>query len=294
MQHWFQATGELVLGELPIPSERFLSFLGGHPLAAKVARLWAEHPSQELVDDISIFKELRDTIVTFILAKLKTSQPETELLSFASIFRLPAPREVFTRWRGEEANFLLNSLTGQYLIESSEKGYQLHPLVRDFYYSAISPKRAIEFHKIAGKYYIDTFESVRKATKDLNPETLWEAIHNFLAAGDKRRVQDLAFYRQELRLHIRQHSFEVSDAVRQILHFSEAELHSPKLLRYHTEAVCKPHLERRMQLLVHGLAHLLEFFVIALVQLVESRFNDLPQCILLTFIRSREFLNLSG
>ena len=200
LQHWFQASGEMPPGGLPVPSERFLSFLGGHPLAAKVAaRLWAEHPSQELVDDLSIFKELRDTIVTFILGRLKTTPPEADLLSFASVFRLPAPREVFTRWRGEEANFLLNSLTSQYLIESSEKGYQLHPLVRDFYYSGTSPKRAVEFHRTAAKFYIESFETLRKTTKELNPEHLGEAIHHFLAAGDKRRVQDLAFYRQELK-----------------------------------------------------------------------------------------------
>jgi len=222
LQYWYQFGRETLTGALPIPSERFLSILGGHPLATKVAaRLWAEHPSRELVDDISIFKELRDTIVSFVLEKLTPSEAEGDLLDFASIFRLPAPREVFVRWRGEEANYLLNSLAGQYLLESSEKGYQLHPLVRDYYYNSLGSSLAVQFHKIAGRFYIDLFEKLRRSTRELNPEYLGEAIHHFLAAGDKRRVQDFLFYKHELKpvalTHYRRRDFKMALADYKVL-----------------------------------------------------------------------------
>lgn len=198
--HWFQFSREDLSAQLPVPSERLVSVLGGHPLAVKVAaRLWAEHPSVDIAEEVSIFKELRDTIVAFILEKLSLSPPEAELLSFASIFRLPVPREVFVRWRGETASFLLNSLTAQYLVECSAEGYQLHPLVRNFYFSSLSSERATEFHKVAARFFQQEFDRIKKSSRQIMPEYLGEAIHHFLAAGERQRVEGLAFYKQELK-----------------------------------------------------------------------------------------------
>lgn len=200
LQYWYQFRTGDAGGNLPQPSTTVLNSLGGHPLATKVAaRLFAEHPSREILEDFSIFKELRDTIVAFILEQISLSEAESELLSFASILRLPAPREVFVRWKGETANVLLNSLTSQYLMEISERGYELHPLVRDFFYSALASKQAVEYHRHAAKFYLDLFEKSKTVEKIVVPEYLGEAVHHFLSAGDKHRVQGLAFYKQELK-----------------------------------------------------------------------------------------------
>ena len=138
---WLQFSRQDTTAALPNPSERLISILGGHPLATKVAaRLLAEHPTADIAEEISIFKELRDTIVSFVLEKLTLSPAEKELLSFASIFRLPAPREVFLKWRREQASQVLSSLAGHYLIEFSEKGYQLHPLFVASLATASNPK----------------------------------------------------------------------------------------------------------------------------------------------------------
>ncbi len=135
-------------------------------------------------------------------------------MHFASIFRLPAPRDVFIIWRGQDANYLLNALTSQYLIESSDKGYQLHPLVRAFYYDALPLTTMMEFHKIAARFYHELFEKTKKTTKQIVPEYLGEAVHHSLAAGDRHKVQELAFYRQELRpvaqLHYRGANYELA------------------------------------------------------------------------------------
>jgi len=197
---WLQYGRDDLAGQLPTPSEKLISILGGHPLATRVAaRLWAEHPMADIAEEFSIFKELRDTIVSFILEKLTLSAPEKELLSFASIFRLPVARDAFLNWRKEEASLLLSSLTGQYLIEASERGYQLHPLIRSFFGNALSLEQAKEFHRIAGKFYFDEFERFKKTTKQIVPEYLGEAVHHFLAAGDRNKVKDFAFYGQELK-----------------------------------------------------------------------------------------------
>lgn len=197
---WLQFGRDDLAGQLPTPSERLISILGGHPLATKIAAgLWAEHPGVDIAEEFSIFKELRDTIVTFILEKLTLSPAEKELLSFASIFRLPAPREVFLNWRKEEASLLLSSLAGQYLIEASDRGYQLHPLIRSFFRNSLSLEQAKELHRITGKFYLHEFERIKMTSKQIIPEYLGEAVHHFLAAGDRHKVRDFAFYGQELK-----------------------------------------------------------------------------------------------
>jgi len=142
---------------------------------------------------------LRETIVPFILEKLSLSPVEFELMSFASILRLPGPRELFRSWRGEEANDLLNSLVSQYLIESSEDGYLLHPLVREFYYYNLPIAQATEFHRVAGRFYNGLLDKERKTNRRIVPEFLGEAVHHYLAAGDRQRFQQVSFYKEELK-----------------------------------------------------------------------------------------------
>jgi tetratricopeptide (TPR) repeat protein len=206
LSYWFQFHHEAPAGQLPGPSDRLLTVLGGHPLATKIAaRLWAEHPSQDISRDMSLFRELRDTIVPFILGKLSLTDAETELMSFASILRIPAPRELFVNWKGEVANDLLNSLASQYLLESGEEGYQLHPLVRDYFFQNLSVVQSIGLHRVAGKFYSDWFEKQKKTTGRLVPDLLGEAVHHYLGALEIKRVRHLAFFRTELRPIARSH-----------------------------------------------------------------------------------------
>jgi tetratricopeptide (TPR) repeat protein len=163
---------------------------------------------------MTLFKKLRDTIATFILEKLSLLEAETDLMRFASILRIPAPRELLVRWKGETANELLNSLTGQYLLESSEEGYQLHPLIRDFYYQSLPVVDSIGLHRVAGKFYSDWFEKEKKTTGRLVPALLGEAVHHYLGALEIRKVQDLTFFRAELipiaRSHYQKNDFKTA------------------------------------------------------------------------------------
>lgn len=197
---WLQFGSDDLSGPVPVVSDRLISILGGHPLATKIAaRLCTQNPAADIVEEFSIFKELRDTMVTFILEKLTLAPAERELLSFASIFRMPAPREVFLNWRREDAGYLLTSLSGHYLIEASERGYQLHPLVRSFFGNDLSSDQLNQWHKIAAKFYLQEFNRVKQTSNQIVPEYLGEAVHHSLAAGDRQKVKDFAFYAQELR-----------------------------------------------------------------------------------------------
>jgi len=197
---WLQFGRDELSGPLPVVSDRLISVLGGHPLATKVAaRLCAENPTSDIAEDLSIFRELRDTMVSFILEKLTLSPAERELLSFASIFRLPAPREVFFNWRKDDAGYLLSSLAGRYLIESSHRGYQLHPLVRSFFGNNLPAEQLKSWHKVAARFYLQEFNRLKQTSNQIVPEYLGEAVHHYLAAGDRQRVKDFAFYAQELR-----------------------------------------------------------------------------------------------
>lgn len=191
---------------MPQPSAQLVKLLAGHPLATRLAaRLWSEHPSVDISGEIEIFQELRDTIVSFLLEKLTLSKSENDLMAFASIFRLPAPRAVFLRWGGNEANYVLNSLTSQYLIESSADGYQLHPLVGDFFYQNLSTKQELAHHKIAAKFFEEQIAKARVAGKPFVPEDLAEAVHHYLEAGDWVKVKSLTYYKEELKPIARSH-----------------------------------------------------------------------------------------
>lgn len=206
LQYWFQFGREDLAGQVPQPSDHLVKLLAGHPLATRLAaRLWSEHPSIDISKDIEIFEKLRDTMVSFLLEKLTLSKSEKDLMSFASIFRLPAPRAVFLKWGGNEANYVLNSLTSQYLIESSPEGYQLHPLVRDFFYHNLGTNHAIAHHKVAAKFFEQQISKARLAGKPFVPEDLGEAVHHYLEAADWVRAKSLTYYKEELKPVARSH-----------------------------------------------------------------------------------------
>ena len=102
-------------------------------------------------------------------------------------------REVFLQWRKEDASYLLSSLAGQFLIESSDKGYQLHPLIRSYFSNGLSIEEAKTFHKIAAKFYLQEFNSLKDRSKQIVPEYLGESVHHFLAAGDNTDSQGFGF-----------------------------------------------------------------------------------------------------
>lgn len=85
------------------------------------------------------------------------------------------------------------------MIETSERGYQLHPLVRSFFGNNLSQDQLKLWHRIAAKFYLKEFNHVKQSSNQIVPDYLGEAVHHSLAAGDRQKVKDFAFYAQELR-----------------------------------------------------------------------------------------------
>jgi hypothetical protein len=73
------------------------------------------------------------------------------------------------------------------------------------------------------------------------------------------------------RLHVGQHALQVAHALRQRLHLAQPLVHLLEPVGHLLEAVAQPLLERGLQLLVDGLAHLVELGRVGLLQLLQLR-----------------------
>ena len=72
------------------------------------------------------------------------------------------------------------------------------------------------------------------------------------------------------RLDVGEHALEVADPGRQALHLAEALLHGLELVADQLERLAETLLERDVELLVHGLAHLFELLLVAVLQLAHA------------------------
>jgi Tfp pilus assembly protein PilF len=210
--YWFRFERE-DLGDRPVSfPEKLLGVLKGHPLGVKVAaKLVAESTAQQVESDTALFKRLRETIITFLLDRVELSAAEEELIRFASIFRLSVGRDVFVAWKGDQTNFLLDSLLGRSFLEVDGEDYILHPIIRDHFYISTPIEVLKPFHKLAGSYFLQRY---KKTKTDANPDLLGEAIHHYLCAGDREKVKEFALYRHEIqpvaRMHYRKHDFDLA------------------------------------------------------------------------------------
>jgi Flp pilus assembly protein TadD len=213
--YWFRFERE-DLGAHPISyPEKLLNVLNGHPLGVKVAaKLVAERTTQQVESEAAIFKRLRETIISFFLEHVQLSAPEDELIRFASVFRLPVRRDAFVAWKADQAGFLLESLLGRSLLEAEGEEHSLHPIIRDYFYTTTDLSVLRPFHKAAGAYFLERYKKGKTATAEASPEMLGEAIHHYLCAGERDKVNSFALYRYELRpvalMHYRRREFNLA------------------------------------------------------------------------------------
>jgi tetratricopeptide (TPR) repeat protein len=198
LSFWFHFERDDLKGEPVEFPENLFRVLNGHPLGLRIAaKMWAENPFSQ--SDLSIFKRLRETVVGYVLERVRFSPREQEFLLFASVFRLSVGREIFLRWGKDEAAFLIDSLVGRSFLESDADKYQLHPLIREHFYSSASTSALQPFHRLAGAYFLESYTRSKSAGTDPDPELLGEAIHHYLAAGDRDKVKSFSLYKAELK-----------------------------------------------------------------------------------------------
>ena len=71
-------------------------------------------------------------------------------------------------------------------------------------------------------------------------------------------------------LHVGEHTLEIADARGEALHLAEALLHGLELVAHQLERLAETFLEGDVQLLVDRLAHLLEFLLVAFLELAHA------------------------
>lgn len=198
LSFWYHFERADLRGQLVDFPDALFKVLAGHPLGLRIAaKMWAENPFDQ--EELPFFKRLRETVVEYILDRVNLTPRELEFIRFASVFRLPVSRDVFLKWKKDEANFMMDSFVGRSFLETEADKYQLHPLIREHFYSNTGAPALQPYHRMAGQFFLDSYSKAKAAGLDPDPEDLGEAIHHFLAAGEREKVKSFGLYKYEIR-----------------------------------------------------------------------------------------------
>ena len=80
-------------------------------------------------------------------------------------------------------------------------------------------------------------------------------------------------------LHVGEHALQVADSGRKALHLAEPPLHRFKPVAHELERFAETLLKRYVQLLVDGLAHLVELLLVAFLQFLDARIDGEPDAV---------------
>ena len=196
LEYWIRLQREEMRGQpIDIP-EKLVSFLYGHPLAIRIAaRLCSSYSADQLVQDLAIFKKLREAIVEVLLDRVILTNSQKALLEFASIFRGGISLELFRKWGGDAAVLELDSLLTRFLLELSDDAYWMHPAVAQYFYEQTDPTKSRTYHKIAGGQFLRAY----RQSQPKNISFLIEAIHHIAASGDIEQAKSLGIHKEQLR-----------------------------------------------------------------------------------------------
>jgi tetratricopeptide (TPR) repeat protein/DNA-binding MarR family transcriptional regulator len=115
----------------------------------------------------------------------RLSKPEKKLLGFISVFRYPIqPESLFI---DDEIDYeTIDNLTMKSLLSETTSGYDLHELIKEFFYRRLTPQAKAQYHNEAANYYSsEVLLDNKKGTIDL-PETtnsILESQYHFLQTG---------------------------------------------------------------------------------------------------------------
>jgi tetratricopeptide (TPR) repeat protein len=136
----------------------------GHPLSLELL-----DPTAELEEQKNIKLYLEEEVLN------RLSLREKSLLKIASVFRYPVPADGFFIYEKAQINReTLSILSRKALIKESLDGYEVHDLIRDFFYSYLTSQEKVGYHKLIGQFYLDRLKMIndhlkRKITKVFQP-----------------------------------------------------------------------------------------------------------------------------
>jgi tetratricopeptide (TPR) repeat protein len=161
--------------------EQIFAVTNGHPLFMELV----EEPQRAMGKNVRMFIEQE------VYSKLELS--ERRILEIASVFRYPVPTDSFFIMEEEIAkeqgqsvrekgyqDYMVDYDTIDVLIrkamlkESSGRMVGMHDVLRDFFYSRLSPRQRAVHHKAAAKIYL----------QDANASSYVEALYHSMLAND--------------------------------------------------------------------------------------------------------------
>jgi len=120
----------------------------------KIYKLTRGHPlSLELMDTEEVLEQQWE-VLRYIREEIFTSLSEEEklVLDIASVYRYPVSSTVFSMETDIDPE-VLDGLVGKSFLQLTPQGYDLHDLMRDFFYSRLPPTKRKNFHANATKFY---------------------------------------------------------------------------------------------------------------------------------------------
>jgi tetratricopeptide (TPR) repeat protein/DNA-binding MarR family transcriptional regulator/GTPase SAR1 family protein len=122
---------------------RIYDLTKGHPLAL------------ELLESIDDVKHPTKNIMRFVHEEIfsKLGQDEKDLLKAISVYRGPAHSDAIFMDAEMEYETLDKLIEKSLITEIEPSLYEIHDIIREFFYSRLTPSKRIEYHSKAANYY---------------------------------------------------------------------------------------------------------------------------------------------
>ena len=156
----------------------------GHPLSLELL-----DPTMKLHEQKNIYLYLEEEVLT------RLSIREKSLLKIASVFRYPVPIDGFFIYeRAQIGRDTVSILARKSLIKESKDGYEVHDLIKDFFYGYLTPNEQISYHRKIGEFYMNQLKMInnllrKKISSDLLPRILSKSPERLLL--NKNNKMDL-------------------------------------------------------------------------------------------------------
>lgn len=158
--------------------ERIYALTKGHPLAL------------EFMKSVEDVKQTSSGIYKFIFNEIfmKLNETEKSLLKKISVFRHPLPIEAisytFPTYTSDTFTHLINR---GLLSQTGENLYEVHELVREFFYNMMSVQEKNEAHKCAAQYYLE----IINRNEVFSERTYLEASYHLYKTKDFEKLVDI-------------------------------------------------------------------------------------------------------
>jgi ATP/maltotriose-dependent transcriptional regulator MalT/DNA-binding MarR family transcriptional regulator len=126
--------------------------------------------------------EMKHFLWEEVLARL--NEGEKNLLRFASVFRYPVSSEAYLLdpINTDITHETIDELVGKSLLTHPDSKYDVHDMIREFFYQRLSPESKSAYHKKVAEYFEDEADDL----------ALVEAQYHYIKAGNDKRAVELA------------------------------------------------------------------------------------------------------